>query len=70
MFAKDKATEALVIIGEIGGNAEEEAAAHINKKVTRSLWSASLLDAPHHRADAWDMLVRLSRAVRAPLRKS
>ncbi len=31
MFAKDKATEALVIIGEIGGNAEEEAAAYIKK---------------------------------------
>ncbi len=31
MFAKDKDTEALVMIGEIGGNAEEEAAAYIKK---------------------------------------
>jgi succinyl-CoA synthetase alpha subunit len=31
MFAKDKETEALVLIGEIGGNAEEEAAAYIKR---------------------------------------
>jgi succinyl-CoA synthetase alpha subunit len=31
LFAKDPETEALVLIGEIGGNAEEEAAAYIKK---------------------------------------
>ena len=31
LFAEDPATEAVVLIGEIGGNAEEEAAAYIEK---------------------------------------
>ena len=31
MFAKDPETEGLVVIGEIGGNAEEEAAAYIKR---------------------------------------
>ncbi len=35
MFEKDKATEAVVLIGEIGGNDEEEAAQYIKKHMTK-----------------------------------
>jgi succinyl-CoA synthetase alpha subunit len=35
LFNKDRATKAIVMIGEIGGNAEEEAAAYIKKHVKK-----------------------------------
>ncbi len=35
MFEKDPGTEAIVMVGEIGGNAEEEAAAFIKANVTK-----------------------------------
>ena len=35
LFEKDPATEAIVMVGEIGGNAEEEAAAYIKAHVTK-----------------------------------
>jgi succinyl-CoA synthetase alpha subunit len=35
LFARDGATEAIVMIGEIGGNAEEEAAAFVRKSVSK-----------------------------------
>ena len=35
LFEKDSATEAIVMVGEIGGTAEEEAAAYIKAKVTK-----------------------------------
>jgi succinyl-CoA synthetase alpha subunit len=35
LFEKDPATEAIVMVGEIGGTAEEEAAAFIKKNVTK-----------------------------------
>jgi len=35
LFNKDRATKAIVMIGEIGGAAEEEAAAYIKKNVTK-----------------------------------
>jgi len=37
LFEEDKGTDATVIIGEIGGSAEEEAAAYIKKHVTKSV---------------------------------
>ncbi len=39
MFEKDPATEAIVMIGEIGGTAEEEAAAYIKANVTKPVVS-------------------------------
>ena len=39
MFEKDDATEAIVMIGEIGGTAEEEAAAYIHQNVTKPVVS-------------------------------
>jgi succinyl-CoA synthetase alpha subunit len=39
MFQKDSATEAIVMIGEIGGTAEEEAAAFIKANVTKPVVS-------------------------------
>ncbi|MFW8589449.1 succinate--CoA ligase subunit alpha [Glaciecola sp. 2405UD65-10] len=39
LFEKDPATEAIVMIGEIGGNAEEEAAAYIAEHVTKPVVS-------------------------------
>lgn len=39
MFEKDPATEAIVMIGEIGGTAEEEAAAYIKTNVTKPVVS-------------------------------
>ncbi len=39
MFEKDPATEAIVMIGEIGGTAEEEAAAYIKSNVTKPVVS-------------------------------
>ncbi|MCM2130340.1 succinate--CoA ligase subunit alpha [Larsenimonas rhizosphaerae] len=39
MFEKDPQTEAIVMIGEIGGNAEEEAAAYIKEHVSKPVVS-------------------------------
>ena len=39
MFEQDPATEAIVMIGEIGGTAEEEAAAYIKEHVTKPVVS-------------------------------
>ena len=39
LFEKDSATEAIVMIGEIGGTAEEEAAAYIKANVTKPVVS-------------------------------
>jgi succinyl-CoA synthetase alpha subunit len=39
LFQADKGTEAIVMIGEIGGNAEETAAAYIREHVTKPVFS-------------------------------
>ncbi|MFQ5685992.1 MAG: succinate--CoA ligase subunit alpha [Candidatus Scalindua sp.] len=39
LFQEDSSTEAIVLIGEIGGSAEEEAAEFINQKVTKPVVS-------------------------------
>ena len=39
MFQNDPQTEAIVMIGEIGGTAEEEAAAYIAENVTKPVVS-------------------------------
>ena len=39
MFEKDPATEAIVMIGEIGGTADEEAAAYIKEHVSKPVFS-------------------------------
>ncbi|MEZ4589656.1 MAG: hypothetical protein R3D55_00730 [Chloroflexota bacterium] len=39
MFEEDPATEQIVMIGEIGGNAEEQAAAYIAQHVTKPVTS-------------------------------
>lgn len=39
LFEKDPATEAIVMVGEIGGSAEDEAAAYIKKYVTKPVIS-------------------------------
>jgi len=39
MFEKDEQTEAIVMIGEIGGTAEEEAAEYIKHNVTKPVVS-------------------------------
>ena len=38
-FEKDDETEAIVLIGEIGGTAEEEAAAYIEKNITKRVYA-------------------------------
>ena len=57
-FEKDEQTEAIVMIGEIGGSAEEEAAEYISKLVSKPVVSyiAGVTAPPGKK---WDMLGQL-----------
>jgi len=64
LFQADPETEAIVMIGEIGGTAEEEAADYIRQHVTsRSSASSAVRRRP--RGGAWAMPAPSSPAARA-----
>ena len=61
MFEDDPGTEAILMMGEIGGSAEEEAAAYVRQHVSNR-WRPSLPAAPPRRASGWAMPARSSPA--------
>ena len=54
MFQNDPETEAIVLIGEVGGNAEEQAAEYIRNNVTKPVVDL-LQDNQLLRGSRWDM---------------
>ncbi len=64
MFEEDPQTEAIVAIGEIGGSAEEEAAAYIKDHVTKPVVSATSRVLPRRKASVWATRALSSPAVK------
>mgnify|MGYP003693996467 CR=1 FL=1 len=64
LYQKDPATKAVVMIGEIGGSAEEEAAEFVASQMNKPV-VAFIAGAPRRRANAWATRARSSRAARA-----
>ena len=65
MFQNDPQTEAIVMIGEIGGNAEEDAAAYIKAHVTKPVVSY-IAGVTARLASAWVMRAPSSPVAKAP----
>ena len=64
LFNEDPETEAIILIGEIGGSAEEEDAAFIKDNADKPCAALSLPDEPPSRAAVWGMPERLFRVAR------
>src|SRR5437773_2323594 len=65
LFQKDRKTNRIVLVGEIGGTAEEEAAEFIKKTVTKPV-VAYVADEPRHPENGWVMRARLSKREGGP----
>ena len=68
LFNRDKSTKVIIMIGEIGGTAEEEAAEFIKAKVRKPVIGFIAGQLPR-RAGVWGTLAPLSPAVKEPQKK-
>ena len=59
LFMNDPETECIVMIGEIGGQLEADAARYVKNLETKNLLSDSSLVKPHQQGELWDMQVLL-----------